>query len=106
MVVRIIATRSSTPVSWLIRLMTNSPYSHLGIKLSSKHMIDSNWGGVKVRHIPKKYDEYTIEMTPEGIKRANNWIKRQINKKYDFIGTIGVAFYNAIGKKRYMNIFR
>ena len=104
MVIQIVASKDGNPLSLLIRLLCNSPYSHVGIKLSDNYMMDANWGGVKLRELPKKYDLYEVDVTPEGKKRANSWLKRQYNKKYDFIGSIGTAVYNALGKKREKNI--
>ena len=104
MVVRIIATRSNTPVSWLIRLITNSPYSHLGIKIDSTHMIDADWGGVKVRNLPKKYDEFIVEnILVDDFKCGNYWLMTQRGKAYDFPGVISTAIYNALGWKRKKN---
>lgn len=104
MVIRIVATRSSTPVSWLIRLITNSPYSHLGIKLNNKHMIDADWGGVKVRELPTKYDEYIINGIPiDDFKKGNRWLMNQRGKAYDFPGVISTALYNMLGWKRKKN---
>lgn len=104
MIVRVVATRSNTPISWLIRLITNSPYSHLGIKLNNKFMIDADWGGVKIRKLPKKYDEFIVNnISIDNFKIGNRWLMNQRGKSYDFLGVISTAIYNMFGKKRTKN---
>lgn len=103
----IIATKSKTPVSWLIRLITNSPYSHLGIKLSDSLMIDADWGGVKVRPLPEKYDEFIVgNITTENFSKGIIWLLSQRGKSYDFPGVLSTAFYVALGWKRKKNILQ
>lgn len=105
MTATIIATKSSTPLSWLIRRITNSPYSHLGIKISEKLMIDANWGGVKVRYLPEKFDKFTVEVPNiESLRKANDWLLNQRGKAYDFPGVISTAIYNSLGWKRKNNL--
>lgn len=104
MTVTIIATKTKTPVSWLIRRITNSPYSHLGIKISEKLMIDSDWGGVKVRYLPEKFDKFIVEVPNiESLKKANDWLLNQRGKAYDFPGVLSTAIYNSLGWKRKKN---
>lgn len=102
--ITIIATANKTPVSWLIRTITNFSYSHLGIKLSNTTMIDADWGGVKVRNIPKKYDEFVVKnIDTENFSKGVKWLFAQRGKSYDFIGVFITAIYNALGWKRKKN---
>lgn len=105
MVVRIVACKYKTPVSWLIRMLCNSPYSHLGIMANNGKMIDSDWGGVKIRNLPKGYDEFWVYVPENDWKLACNWLSRQVGKRYDFCGALGTAICNALGRKREKNLF-
>lgn len=105
--VHIIATASKTPISWLIRLITNSPYSHLGIKLSNDLMIDADWGGVKIRQLPEKHDEFVVStITTENFSKGIIWLLSQRGKSYDFPGVLSTALYGALGWKRKKNILQ
>lgn len=104
MVVRIVACKRKTPLSWLIRKLCNSPYSHLGIMANNGKMIDADWGGVKVRPLYEDYDEFRIYMPESDWKLACNWLSGQRGKRYDFLGALGTAIYNALGWKRAKNL--
>lgn len=70
-------------------------------------MIDSDWGGVKVRLIPKKYDEYIVNGIPiDDFKKGNRWLMAQRGKSYDFPGVLSTAIYNCLGWKRKKNTFQ
>ena len=40
----------------------------------------------------------------ENWKAANEWLHKRTGDKYDFMGAIGTAIFNAMGKKREKNI--
>lgn len=106
MVIRIVACKSSTPLSWFIRKFCKSPYSHLGIMANNGKMVDADWGGVRVRSLPKEYDEFYVSVPEAGWKNACSWLAKQTGKDYDHFALPGLAIYTAMGWRRKPNLLQ
>lgn len=85
------------PVSYAIKLLTWSEYSHVGFILNDNVVLDSTFtaGGVKIRsfdEIKKHSSRILIREYPRISSDSINWAKSQIGKPYDFTAIIGIPF--------------
>lgn len=92
----ILISKRSGPISKLIKILTNSDYSHAALYIGNNCFVESDWGGVHVSHISKYYDTpYDIykpkKITHEQQKIVTEWSKGQIGKGYDLLGILGIA---------------
>ena len=90
----VINVKGKSPISLLIRLFTQSKYSHTACYVGDSQCIESSWGGVQLRNIDdyKNYDIFRHKSaTKEQLEISTQWMISQIGSKYDYLGLLGIA---------------
>jgi uncharacterized protein YycO len=91
-----LVSEKRSPISFIIRRVTYSPFSHAEFKLPDGTYLGSLMkGGVQIR--PADYAKYDVEalfvadVTPEVETKIYEFIHKQIGKPYDKLGIINLA---------------
>lgn len=95
MVVSIIFARSSSPISWIIRRLTKSEFSHVAISLVDDHSVVIDADSFRPVKIKKNnFDYYKVahvNMSPSDKNKFMDYVFKQVGTKYDYLQTIGLA---------------
>lgn len=106
----IIKKNGTHPISKLIHWFTKDIYNHSAIYIGDYHIIDAMPNGVKVRNLDCSLGEfdafrYTGKITKEQGAKIEEFLQKEINKKYDFLQLILQAFNLNLGNpKKYICI--
>lgn len=92
-------------ISKLIHFFTQDIYNHSEIYIGNYHIIDAMPNGVKVRNLDCSLGEfdafrYTGAITKNQAEKIEEFLQREINKKYDFMQLIFQALNLNIGNPR------
>ena len=96
----IIMVKGESPISWLVKTFTNSPYSHCAMYIGDYdgevQLIESKYGGVKLVGLSKydnvKYDIYRHKTaTLDQLDTTCLWLGSQLGSGYDYMGVIGIG---------------
>ncbi|OPH61707.1 hypothetical protein BC351_00245 [Paenibacillus ferrarius] len=91
----IIFVRSKSPLSWIIRKLTKSNWSHVGVIVSEHYLIESNFfRPVKVRK--NRYKDFRIiQLNITDKERLNliSFLLDQTNRDYDYGRILGILLY-------------
>ena len=102
----IVFVRTRSPISWLIRKLTNSKWSHICVKMSDSFIIESDFlKSVKVRRM--EYRDFRLVhlniTDPERI-RLVTFLLEQTSVKYDY-GRIFGILANILGISKNKNLW-
>lgn len=93
---RIVFTKASGFVAWVIRHITGNPASHVGFQLDDGSFLHADKGGVQISDKAAflLHGERTIiaafEIKPEVVDQFDlEWAKGKIGTGYDYLGLVG-----------------
>jgi hypothetical protein len=90
----IIFVKTSSPISWIIRKVTKSPWSHCCISLNDNNdiIIEADvFKKVSVKKNPyKKYEVVDVEINDSQRQQLLFFLHSKINVKYDYIYILGI----------------
>lgn len=94
MVGSILFIKTSSPISWAIRKITNSPYSHVALSVTKDNniLVDSDILK-KVRYFYNEYDTYDyvdFDLSIDEQKILLETIETYLRKDYDYLLIIGM----------------
>lgn len=102
----IIFVRTGSLISWLIRKLTNSKWSHVCIKMSDSFIIESDFlKPVKVRRM--RYTDFQtvhLDITDSERIRLVTFLLEQTSVKYDYGRIIGILA-NILGISKNRNLW-
>lgn len=86
-----------SPFSWLIKLLTGSQWSHVGVLMDGNHVIESviGKGVVQTRYenFTSRYDNYMVVRLPvESKLAAHRRLRAELGKSYDLTALFGILF--------------
>lgn len=102
---RLIFGRSHLPLSYVIRLLTWSQWSHVAVELDDGRVIEAVWSGVRLTtftECTKQMSKYTlVELEKKDAattSKAVSWLLDQVGKKYD-----KAALFGFLAKRDWQN---
>ena len=102
---KLIFGRSHLPLSYMIRFLTWSQWSHVAIQLDDGRVVEAIWSGVRVAtfdECTKRMSKHTIveleKSHDETTKKAVDWLLEQVGKDYD-----KSALFGFIAKRNWQN---
>lgn len=91
----IVFARTRSPISWLIRTLTKSEWSHVAIMMSDHFLIESDF--LKPVRIRKNYYSQfkIVQLNITDIERLNlvSFLLDQTNRGYDYGRIVGILLY-------------
>jgi uncharacterized protein YycO len=94
---KVIYCANHTLSSWLIRLVTWSRWSHAAVQIDDETIIDATFkhGGVHARPLSALagYRQEVVEYTLPDEDKAQDWLRRQIGKPYDWSALLGIFLH-------------
>lgn len=97
--------------SKLIRGVTKDVYNHSMLYLGGNHILDARWPqGVKIRELDNRLEEFDVyrynsKFTEKQKELIEEFIQKNINRKYDLLELFGQLFNKNIGSsKKYICI--
>lgn len=109
---KIVATKNSLPLSWLIRIVGGLKASHIAVEFDGCFILQSNFRGVVPELSPKFYSHQTVVDTvdiPLPLEIEDLLWKSIINvasfAEYDFGGLLYFGFCKLLGIKMKRNLW-
>lgn len=81
----------------VISLFTKSDYVHCAMYIGNKEIIEAGWKGVKILPCNTYGGENIVlrhvhaNVYNKRLNEAVSWAKKQVGKKYDYLGLLGIA---------------
>lgn len=102
--------QGTSPIAKIIKAFTGSPYSHVGLILDDKHIVEINWSyKLKIRHIKYPDSNFQIyrlktSLTNEQQDQIYTYMYSTLDSKYDFKEILSIVLYRLFKIKPKNNI--
>lgn len=89
---------SNSLISWMIRSLTKSEYSHVEVVVEQGYLGSQYPEGVRLRPLdytkPHKECRVVVRVTPNDKIKVLEWLQQQLGKPYDLTALIGILANN------------